>query len=35
MVQAAGDWWLDHPEVSRATVAAELSALLTAGFDLD
>lgn len=34
MVQAAGDWWLDHPEVPRATVADELSALLIAGFDL-
>ncbi|HEX3708220.1 MAG TPA: TetR/AcrR family transcriptional regulator [Mycobacteriales bacterium] len=34
MVQAAGDWWLDHPEVPRASVAEELSALLVAGFDL-
>jgi AcrR family transcriptional regulator len=34
MVQATGDWWLDHPEVPRATVAEELSALLLAGFDL-
>ncbi|HWC35334.1 MAG TPA: TetR/AcrR family transcriptional regulator [Mycobacteriales bacterium] len=33
MVQAAGDWWLDHPEVPRATVADELSALLLAGLD--
>jgi AcrR family transcriptional regulator len=35
MVQAAGDWWLDHPEVPRATVVEELTALLVAGFDLD
>jgi AcrR family transcriptional regulator len=35
MVQGAGDWWLDHPEVPRAVVADELSALLLAGFDLD
>jgi AcrR family transcriptional regulator len=35
MVQAAGDWWLDHPEVPRATVVDELSALLVAGFNLD
>ena len=34
MVQAAGDWWLDHPEVPRATVVEELSALLIEGFDL-
>jgi AcrR family transcriptional regulator len=34
MVQATGDWWLDHPEVPRATVVEELSALLIAGFDL-
>ncbi len=34
MVQATGDWWLDHPEVPRATVVEELSALLLAGFDL-
>ncbi|HVV77003.1 MAG TPA: TetR/AcrR family transcriptional regulator [Mycobacteriales bacterium] len=35
MVQAAGDWWLDHPEVPRAAVVDQLSALLLAGFDLD
>jgi AcrR family transcriptional regulator len=35
MVQAAGDWWLDHPEVPRATVVDEVSTLLLAGFDLD
>lgn len=34
MVQGTGDWWLDHPEVPRATVVDELSALLIAGFDL-
>jgi AcrR family transcriptional regulator len=34
MVQAAGDWWLDHPEVPRAKVVEELTALLVAGFDL-
>jgi AcrR family transcriptional regulator len=34
MVQAAGDWWLDHPEVPRGTVVDELTALLVAGFDL-
>ena len=32
MVQAAGDWWLDHPEVPRAAVVDELTALLVAGF---
>jgi AcrR family transcriptional regulator len=35
MVQGAGDWWLDHPEVPRQAVVDELSALLIAGFDLD
>jgi AcrR family transcriptional regulator len=35
MVQAAGDWWLDHPDVPRATVVDELTALLVAGFGLD
>lgn len=35
MVQATGDWWLDHPEVPRATVVEELTALLVSGFDLD
>lgn len=34
MVQATGDWWLDHPEVPRESVVQELSALLIAGFDL-
>jgi AcrR family transcriptional regulator len=34
MVQAAGDWWLDHPEVPRGTVVDELTALLVAGFGL-
>jgi AcrR family transcriptional regulator len=32
MVQAAGDWWLDHPDVPRATIVAELASLLLAGF---
>jgi AcrR family transcriptional regulator len=32
MVQAAGDWWLDHAEVPRPVVVDELSALLVAGF---
>ncbi len=32
MVQAAGDWWLDHPGVPRATVVDELTALLWDGF---
>jgi AcrR family transcriptional regulator len=31
MVQAAGDWWLDHPEVERATVVDEVVALLWEG----
>jgi AcrR family transcriptional regulator len=34
MVQATGDWWLDHPEVPRETVVTELSDLLIAGFAL-
>ncbi|HVY08987.1 MAG TPA: TetR/AcrR family transcriptional regulator [Mycobacteriales bacterium] len=34
MVQAAGDWWLDHPEVPRKAVVEELTALLVAGFGL-
>ena len=34
MVQAAGDWWLDHPEVPRGAVVEELTALLVAGFGL-
>lgn len=32
MVQAAGDWWLDHRDVARETVVDELTALLVAGF---
>jgi AcrR family transcriptional regulator len=32
MVQAVGDWWLDHPDVPRRTVVDELTALLLAGF---
>jgi AcrR family transcriptional regulator len=32
MVQAAGDWWLDHPEVPRVDVVDELATLLLAGF---
>lgn len=32
MVQAAGDWWLDHTDVPRVTVVDELTALLVAGF---
>jgi AcrR family transcriptional regulator len=32
MVQATGDWWLDHPEVPREQVVDELVALLVEGF---
>ncbi|HET6816489.1 MAG TPA: TetR/AcrR family transcriptional regulator [Mycobacteriales bacterium] len=32
MVQATGDWWLDHPEVPRAVVVDQLTALLWQGF---
>ena len=32
MVQATGDWWLDHPEVPRADAVDELVALLVDGF---
>lgn len=32
MVQAAGDWWLDHQEVPRSVVADELTALLFSGY---
>jgi AcrR family transcriptional regulator len=32
MVQAAGDWWLDHPEVPRAELVEELAALLFGEF---
>jgi AcrR family transcriptional regulator len=34
MVQAAGDWWLDHPDVERTAVVDELTELLMAGFTL-
>ena len=33
MVQAAGDWWLDHNDVPRAVVVGELTTLLVRGFD--
>ena len=33
MVQAAGDWWLDHTGVPRHVVVEELTALLVAGFN--
>jgi hypothetical protein len=32
MVQATGDWWLDHPDVARDVVVDELTALLWQGF---
>jgi AcrR family transcriptional regulator len=32
MVQGAGDWWLDHPEVPRAELVDELTALLFGEF---
>jgi AcrR family transcriptional regulator len=32
MVQAAGDWWLDHQEVPRIQVVEELTALLFGAF---
>jgi AcrR family transcriptional regulator len=32
MVQATGDWWLDHGEVARVTVVDEVVALLWEGF---
>jgi AcrR family transcriptional regulator len=35
MVQAGGDWWLDHPDVPRATVVDELTELLVAGLTRD
>jgi AcrR family transcriptional regulator len=35
MVQATGDWWLDHPDVPRRVVVDELTALLVAGFHLE
>jgi len=31
MVQAAGEWWLDHPTVPRATVVADIVDLLLDG----
>jgi AcrR family transcriptional regulator len=31
MVQNAGDWWLDHPEVPRATVVESLTDLILGG----
>jgi AcrR family transcriptional regulator len=32
MVQATGDWWLDHPDVPRDLVVDQLTALLWQGF---
>ena len=32
MVQAAGDWWLDHPEVPRVQLVEQLTSLLFGGF---
>ncbi len=34
MVQAAGDWWLDHPDVPREVVVDELIALMFGEFGL-
>jgi AcrR family transcriptional regulator len=31
MVQTAGDWWLDHPEVARETVVDSLADLILGG----
>lgn len=31
MVQNAGDWWLDHPDVPRATVVTALTDLVLSG----
>lgn len=31
MVQNAGDWWLDHPDVERASVVAALTDLVLSG----
>jgi AcrR family transcriptional regulator len=31
MVQTAGDWWLDHPEVPRETVVGSLTDLILGG----
>ena len=33
MVQAAGDWWLDHPEVPREQMVEELTALVFGAFN--
>ena len=32
MVQSTGDWWLDHPDVPRATVVDQLTAFIWQGF---
>jgi AcrR family transcriptional regulator len=32
MVQATGDWWLDHPDVGRDVVVDQLTSLLWQGF---
>jgi len=32
MVQATGDWWLDHPEVARRVVVDQVVSLLWEGF---
>jgi AcrR family transcriptional regulator len=34
MVQAAGDWWLDHPDVPRQVVVEQLTALMFGEFGL-
>ena len=34
MVQAAGDWWLEHRPCPRAQVVEELVALIAGGYDL-
>jgi AcrR family transcriptional regulator len=34
MVQAAGEWWLDHPDVSRQAVVDQLTALMFGEFGL-
>ncbi|MDQ1747888.1 MAG: hypothetical protein QOD07_2151 [Frankiaceae bacterium] len=34
MVQAAGDWWLDHPDIPRGVVVDELIALMFGEFGL-
>ena len=35
MVQAAGDWWLDHPDVPRVELVEQLTSLLFGGFGGD